>query len=368
MTLTRWPVIEQNEINLVLEVLKNGILVKGPFRRELQDAFGHYVGVPFCLAVSSCTHALHAALRAIGVGNHDEVLVPNLTYCGSVSPILVSGATPVFVDVNETDFNLSLDDAAGKRTNRTKAIIVVHLHGYPCDINAVRNALPGLMVIEDACQAHGAKRGTEFAGSWGDVACFSLNQVKPLCGGQGGLITSKDPNIWSAICDYCSPGQHSTVGLNYEITEVSAAIAFSQLAKLESILGKANSNFQTFRSAIEPKGPVRIQECETDVRPTWHKVRLQVPEGSLQRYLEALQRRKIPYETWPNTLVSQRSEYSVYRALTPVAEKIMQTSFILGNEEYPFHAQDEEIVIQWATAVNEIGIELESELEDTMRK
>jgi len=353
MSLTAWPILDQVDIASVLEVIKSGVLVKGPMAGELEKAFAKYIGVPYCRAVSSCTHAIHLALRALDIGPEDEVLVPDLTYCGTVSPVVNCGATPVFVDVDETNYNISLTDAKAKRTSRTRAVIPVHLHGYPCDIEAVRQALPGLLIIEDACQAHGATRNGQRVGSWGTLSCFSLNQVKPLCGGQGGLVLTSSSEIWEKLCDLASPGRNDTVGLSYEITELSAAIALAQLRRLDDILSIAHRNYIEFCSHLAPEHRRIVQACEDGVRPTWHKLRLRTHAQTRNALLHSLDATNVPYETWPGTLVSKRSEYKRFTACTPISESIFLSSLILGNEKYPFHAQCQQTILEWCSVIND---------------
>jgi len=353
MTLVKWPTLNDDDVAAVTSVMERGILVKGPMAPQLEEAFGNYIGVSYCRAVSSCTHAIHLALRTLGIGPGDEVLVPNLTYCGTVSPVVNCGATPVFVDVNEADYNISVANAREKRTSRTKAVIPVHLHGYPCDLATIREALPDLPIVEDACQAHGAMRNGQYAGSWGTLSCFSLNQVKPLCGGQGGLVVTSSPLIWDRLSDLASPGQNRTVGLSYEITELSAAIALTQLNRLEDILDVANRNYRAFCAYLAEKHRHIVQGCEDGVRPTWHKLRLRVPEPTRERLISSLERASIPYETWPGTLVSQRTEYHAFPASTPISERILSSSLVLGNEMYPFHAQRQNTIEHWAAVINE---------------
>lgn len=332
--------------------MKSGVLVKGPTATQLEKAFAAYIGVPYCRAVSSCTHAIHMSLRALGIGPGDEVLVPNLTYCGTVSPVLNCGATPIFVDVAAHDYNISVSDAVAKRTCRTKAVIPVHLHGYPCDVHALSEALPELPIVEDACQAHGASRHGEYAGSWGIVSCFSLNQVKPLCGGQGGLVVTNSADVWVRLTDLASPGRNDTIGLSYEITELSAAIAVSQLQRLDNVLDVANRNYEFFTQCLDAQYRDIVQLCEDGIRPTWHKLRLRMPSPVRDRLIAALDREGVPYETWPGTLVSERSEYRHLTAVTPLSTAIMQSSFVLGNEKYPFHAQTAATIEHWASIIN----------------
>ncbi len=350
--LIAWPLISGDDMRAVEDVMERSVFVKGPIATQLEEAFAQYIRVRHCRAVSSCTHAIHLALRAIDIGPGDEVLVPNLTYCGTVSPVVNCGATPVFVDVNEHDYNISASDAVAKRTCRTKAVIPVHLHGYPCDVHALCEALPELPIVEDACQAHGASRHSEHAGSWGIVSCFSLNQVKPLCGGQGGLVVTNSPDVWARLTDLASPGRNDTIGLSYEITELSAAIAASQLRRLDNILDVAQRNYALFTQCIDAQYRGIVQPCADGVRPTWHKLRLRMPSSLRDRLVAVLDREGVPYDTWPGTLVSERSEYRHLTAITPLSTAIMQSSFVLGNETYPFHAQTSATIEHWASIIN----------------
>jgi dTDP-4-amino-4,6-dideoxygalactose transaminase len=219
-------------------------------------------------------------------------------------------------------------------------------------MHALSEALPELPIVEDACQAHGASRRGEYAGSWGAVSCFSLNQVKPLCGGQGGLVVTNSPDIWATLTDLASPGRNDTIGLSYEITELSAAIAVSQLQRLDNVLDVANSNYELFTQCLDAQYRDIVQPCEDGIRPTWHKLRLRMSSPERDRLVRALDREGVPYETWPGTLVSERSEYRHLTAITPLSMAIMQSSFVLGNEKYPFHAQNAATIEHWASLIN----------------
>lgn len=363
MKLVEWPLIDETDRKHINEVIDSNCFVKGPYAKKLSEKFSEYIGVPYCLTVSSCTHAIHLALKSLGIGEGDEVLVPNLTYCGTVSPIINAGATPVFVDVDEKTYNIDPNDASRKRTEKTKAVIPVHLHGYPCNVHDIREILPDLYIIEDACQAHGTRRNGEFAGSWGEISCFSLNQVKPLSGGQGGLVVTKDESIYERLIEYASPGKNATVGFSYEITELSAVLALSQLEKLESFIEKAQTNYNIFHSSLNDHLKRCIQCCEKGVNSCWHKMRINVGREYLQLYLEKIHKHGIPFETWPGTLVSGRSEYSIFTAFTPISFEIMQSSFVIGNEKYPFHIQNEDTIRLWAKILNEIHIQIKEPYE-----
>jgi len=353
--LTAWPIITDDDIEGMVNVARSGVFTKGPCAQQLASSFAEFVSAAHCQTVSSCTHAIHLALVAAGIGPGDEVLVPDLTYVGSVSPIVNAGATPVFVDVDPDSFNLSIDDALSKVTPATRAILPVHLHGYPCDIEQIRERLPRLVIVEDACQAHGAARDGKFAGTIGDIGCFSLNQVKPLCGGQGGLIVTNDPELWTRVQRLASPGKDDTVGLSYEITEASAALALSQLARLDDTIAIADRNYRAFRSALRDDLRAAAPVTEEGVVAVWHKLRLKLGRVTLEKATGLLEERGVPYETWPGSLVSQRSEYRAQyasKARTPVAESILRETIVLGSERFPFHAQSLSTIQTWADLLN----------------
>lgn len=355
MKLTSWPIIDDADMSAILQVAESKAFVKGPFAEKLATKFANYISIKYCLAVSSCTHAIHLALVASGIGPGDEVLVPNLTYVGSVSPVINAGAKPIFVDVDPLTYNISAEDALRKLTPLTRAIIPVHLHGYPCDIIKLRNSLTNLIIIEDACQAHGSSRFGQLCGTFGNVGCFSLNQVKPLCGGQGGLIVTNDYNIWERIKKLASPGKEDTIGLSYEITELSAALAFTQLDKLPRVIQKANDNYQIFKNElnIELKGCLTL--LEEDVISVWHKLRFRLKNVTLSKAISLFEEYSIPYETWPYSLVSDRSEFAyrfAHNAQTPISRNILNETIIIGNEQYPFHAQSSEVIQEWAKIIN----------------
>ena len=355
MNLIRWPIIGKEDISAMMRVAQSGVFLKGQYSKELEIKFSEFISVKYCQTVSSCTHAIHLALIAAGIGSGDEVLVPDFTYVGSVSPIINAGAIPVFVDIDPMDYNISIGDISRKITTKTKAIIPVHLHGYPCNVELIRSMFPNLIIIEDACQAPGVTRNGIYTGTIGDIGCFSLNQVKPLCGGQGGIVVTNNPKLWERIKILASPGKDETVGLSYEMTEMSAALALSQLIKLEQIIKCANCNYDHFREAIREGLRDSLPVLEDKVVPVWHKLRLKLGVHNISKAINIFNENNIPYDTWPYNLVSQRSEYkSKYGDIsyTPNSRAALSQTIILGNEIFPFHAQKLETIIKWAEIIN----------------
>jgi len=244
------------EIAAVTEVLQSGWLSMGPKTQEFEDRFAHFLGVKYTFAVANGTAALHLACEVLGMGPGDEVLCPALTFVASANAIIYNGARPVFVDVTgPQDLNLSVADAASKVSGRTRAIMVVHYGGYPCDMEAIA-ALAGrhgLKIIEDCAHAPGAvyhsSQGPRLLGTLGDIGCFSFFANKNLTTGEGGMVVTNDDELAGKIKTARSHGMTTLTwdrhrghsfsydvvarGYNYRLDEMRAALGLVQLTRLE---------------------------------------------------------------------------------------------------------------------------------------
>ena len=197
----RWPIITAEDRAAVARVLDRGVLsgAAAPEMRALEAEFAAALGTGFCLATNSGTAALHIALGAVGLRPGDEVIVPAFSFIATAQAVLHEGAVPVFADVDPSTFNIDIADAARRVTARTRAIVPVNLHGLPADMDAVlalaRRA--GLVVIEDAAQAHGATYRGRPVGTLGDMAAFSLNSTKNFPAGEGGLFVTASEELYA---------------------------------------------------------------------------------------------------------------------------------------------------------------------------
>jgi dTDP-4-amino-4,6-dideoxygalactose transaminase len=232
------PLIGPREEEAVLAVLRSGMLAQGPVVARLEEAFARTCGVRYAVAMSSGTAALHAALLAHGVGPGDEVITSPFSFIATANSILMTGARPVFVDVDARCFNL---DPAGVETaisERTRAIMPVHLYGHPAEMN-VLGAIARrhkLALIEDAAQAIGASYDLGPVGSFG-TACFSLYATKNIMCGEGGMVVTDKPDIAERLRLLRAHGSrvryyHEQLGYNYRLTDLQAAIACVQLERL----------------------------------------------------------------------------------------------------------------------------------------
>lgn len=232
------PVLGGEE-EAVARVLRSGMLAQGPLVEEFEEKFAAYVGTKYAVATNNGTTALHTALLAAGIGSGDEVITSPFSFIATANSILHCGAKPVFADVGD-DFNIGASLIGEKITAKTKALLPVHLYGLPCDMDALRGICKehDLILIEDACQAHGAEYAGRKVGSFG-IGCFSFYPTKNMTTGEGGMITTDDAGIAEAARSLRNHGSakryvHTRIGFNYRMNDISAAIGLVQLGRLDA--------------------------------------------------------------------------------------------------------------------------------------
>jgi perosamine synthetase len=243
------PFVGDEEVAAVREVLLSGNYVSGQKVAEFEKAFAEFVGTQFAVAVNSGTAALHLILAALGVGPGDEVIVPPLSFFSSVSCVLHQNAIPVFADINPESYCLDSHDVEKKITEQTRAIIIVHLFGQAADMDAFGEIADtrGVSLIEDCAQAHGTKYGGNIVGSLGTAGAFSFFATKHMTTGEGGLITTNNPDLAEKARLMRSHGMtdrdtHAYLGYNYRMNEMAAAMGLVQLKKLSALNKKRIQN------------------------------------------------------------------------------------------------------------------------------
>ena len=277
------PVFGGNERKYVLEALDDGWISSGRFVTRFAAEFGARFGAT-CIPVSSGTAALHLALAALGIGPGDEVLVPALTFIATANAVAYCGATPVVVDVDLVTWCLDVDKAVAARTPRTKAVVPVDLYGYPVDIAALRAALPGLAIVEDACEAIGAVRAGHPAGAMAETAVFSFYANKTLTMGEGGAIITHDPALAEHMTLLARNGQrsrryvHEVVGYNYRLTDLQAAIGCAQLERWEWLVDRRRLLALFYQQRLPPD--VRMQDDPADGAHARWAMAVLLPDGT----------------------------------------------------------------------------------------
>jgi perosamine synthetase len=253
------PVLGLEEEELVLEVLRSGQLSLGPRVPAFEEAFAGFVGAPHASAVSSGTAGLHLSLRAAGVTDGDEVVTSPFSFVASANVIAYERATPVFADIDPRTLNLDPAAAAAAVTERTRAILPVHIFGYPADVPALERL--GLPLVEDACEALGARHGDGIAvGARGHAASFGFYANKQLTTGEGGMVLTADPAVKQRIDSERNQGRapdmgwldHDRLGFNYRMTDLQAAIGIAQVGRLAGMLADRARVAGWYREALAP--------------------------------------------------------------------------------------------------------------------
>ena len=250
------PVLGQEEWEALREPLESGWVTSGPKVREFEEAFAELHGVKHAVAVTSCTTGLHLALAALGIQEGDEVLLPAFTWVATANVVRYCGAKPVLVDVDMKTFNIDPSDIAHRITDKTKAIIPVHLFGLCADMDAIRKAAPGLPIVEDAACAAGASFNGTFAGGLGDMASFSFHPRKSITTGEGGMVTTNSDDLAELLIKLRNHGAEiseeqrhhgpkpyllpdfNLMGFNYRMTDLQGTVGCIQIKKLKQFIAE----------------------------------------------------------------------------------------------------------------------------------
>jgi dTDP-4-amino-4,6-dideoxygalactose transaminase len=273
----------------VLRVLRSRWLSTGPVTERFEKAFSGYLGGGDAIAVSSGTSALHLALACLGLGKGDEVILPSLTFIATANAVLYVGANPVFADiVGEEDFNISCEEIERKITEKTKAIMVMHYGGYPCEMKAILGVARrhGLYVIEDAAHAPGAKYRGKKCGLIGDIGCFSFFSNKNLATGEGGMVVTRNRVLADEVRRMRSHGMETLswdkyrgrlssydirgIGYNYRTTEIQSALGLAQLKKLDRNNRKRKRLVEVYRKELQGPDGISIPFSRFKGNPSYH--------------------------------------------------------------------------------------------------
>ncbi len=277
-----WPVFGEREIEAVGEVLASGRVNywTGPHGREFEREYALWLGCEHAVAVANGTVALELALEAVGIETGDEVVVPCRSFLASASAIAARGAVPVFADVDAESGNITVDTLKASWTPRTRAVLVVHLAGWPCDMDPILEFAGehDLRVIEDCAQAHGAVYRGRPVGTLGDIAAFSFCQDKILStGGEGGLVVTDDIQTWRRAWSYKDHGKdyeavhtpsrgavfryvHERLGTNWRLTEMQSALGRIVLAQLSDWVTQRRQNASVLSERLQAVDALRVPE------------------------------------------------------------------------------------------------------------
>ena len=407
----RWPVIRQEDRDALMRVLERGTLggAYAPEAMALAEEFAAYLGSPYCLALNSGTAALHCAIAAAGVCPGDEVITSALSFAATPLSALQHGAIPIFVDIDPCTFNLDVTQIESRLSERTRAIMPVHVHGLPADMDQVNGIAEkhDLVVIEDGAQAHGAVYRGRQVGTLGDMAAFSLHYSKNLPAGEGGLFVTGEEryfqraDMFRLFGERASPDgprsyETSGVGWNYRIPELSAALARSQLERLDEVNATGRRNAQYLSRELEGIAGVEPPYVPPDRTHIYHKYRVRLCPGTLalgipaaklrDGVLAALQAEGVVVSLWqtlplpgqplfqrkqglgggyPWRLTPHGRQVSYDASDYPETVALLENSIIVGSDAHPLYAQDTELMAYYADAFRKVFDQIEVVVRDS---
>ncbi len=351
------PYLDGREEEMVLDVLRSGNLALGPVYRRFEEAFAAATGTRHAVACSSGTAGLHACLSRLGVGPGDEVITSSFSFISSANVILFQHATPVFAEMDERTFNIDPDAMEAAITPRTRAIIPVHIFGYPCQIDRISEIgrRHGVPVIEDACEALGASLNGRPVGAFGNPAVYGFYPNKQITTGEGGMITTDDPDVERELRSIVNQGRsdsgdwlvHQRLGFNFRMDEMSAAVGIAQLEKLELMLEGRARVARRYNQLLE-RVPGVERPYEGSETRSWFIYYVRLDESiDRQAVMDAMAQRGIATRPYLPAIHLQ-PEYrrlGMREGMLPVTERVSRSTLAL-----PFFVQLEDEDIEYVCA------------------
>lgn len=332
----------QQELDILKKVIDSGTLncTKGTVVKEFEQQFADKFGVEFCRTATSGTASIHTAIAAINPEPGDEIINTPITDMGAITPIIYQAAIPVFADVDPLTYNVTAETIAPKITRRTKAIIVTHLFGKPCDMDPILDLARqhDLPVIEDACQAYLSEYKGKLIGTIGDIGCFSLQQGKHMTTGEGGIVISKNENysrrMWLFVDKAWGYGDpkpdHYFLALNYRMTELQGAVALAQLKKLDGVVKSRVRTARMLTALITGTPGVSSPKVTADSKHVYWKYALRIDDEIIRGGVDAFAAK-----------LKEKGIFSAPRYIQKPAFmcQILRERNTFGNSHFPFEGE-----------------------------
>lgn len=342
--------IDEQDILAVETVLRGDYLTTGPSIKEFEEQVADYVEARYAVAVNSGTAGLHIAMYGCGIKPGDEVLVTPMTFAASSNAILYMGAVPVFVDIEETTYNIDVNKIEEKITDKTRAIVAVDFTGQPADLERLRYLAKKyhLKFIEDAAHALGSEYQGRKVGSFADATIFSFHPVKPITTAEGGMVTTNDSEIYSRMMMFRSHGitrdmnylqnkdegswyyEQQALGFNYRLTDLQAALGSSQLNRIDSFINKRREIAKIYDEAFKDEESLILPYQEENRKSGWHlyiiRINPQKLKADRKQIFEALQAENIGVNVHyiPVYYHPYYKNLGYAKGLCPIAEKVYE--------------------------------------------
>jgi perosamine synthetase len=329
------PYLDEREEELVLDVLRSGRLSLGPLVEAFEAALAEKVGAPYAAAVSSGTSGLHLLAVLAGVAPGDEVITSPYSFAASANCFVYEGGIPVFADVDPVTLNLDPDAVEAAVTSRTKAIVAVDIFGYPCELDELRAIAErhGLALIQDSCEALGARYRGGLVGSHGTSCTFAFYPNKQLTTGEGGVVTTHSEEEWRLLRSLRNQGrsdsggwlEHARLGFNYRLDDIRAAIGIGQLEKLDEILALRDAAADRYGELLGGIDGVELPcENDEDHLRSWFVYVVKLPDNERrERVIAHFEREQIGYNRYLPSIHLQpymRERYGFHEGMCPVSE------------------------------------------------
>ena len=341
------PLVDGNEKDYLIKCIDTGwISSEGPFVKEFEEKFAKIVSRKHAVSVSSGSAALETVITALGIEKGDEVILPTFTIISCLAPLLSIGAIPVFTDVDSLTWNMNVDEVEEKITVHTKAIMVVHIYGLP-DMDPILNLAEkhGLMIIEDAAEAHGLNYKGKICGSFGDISTFSFYPNKLITTGEGGMIVTDDDAIAEkcrSLRNLCFQSEkrfvHEELGWNFRMTNIQAALGLAQIERMDEFIEKKRSMGQKYTSLLSDLIDIQLPLEKTMYADNIYWVYGLVLDDNLwddaEIFMKKLKKFGIGTRPffWPMHEQPVLKKYGIYtNSSFPVAERIARKGFYIPS-------------------------------------
>ena len=342
----------------VCEVLRSGSYILGPNTKALEQELADYIGCKYTIGLNSGTDALHLALRALNIGAGDEVITVAFTFVATTEAIGIVGAKPVFVDIDKDTFNLDASKLEAAITSKTKAIIPVHLYGQPCDMDKIMDIAKrhNLHVIEDCCQAIGAKYKGQMVGTFGEIGCYSFYPTKNLGGmGDGGLVTTNSESLRDRIIALRNHGgairyHHDEIGVNSRLDEIQSAILRVKLNYIDEWNSQRRAHAQRYNELFAGCSDIQTPVELDDTYCVYHQYTVKIPNrDEVHKMLQERGIGAMLYYPIPLHLQKVHEYLGVGKGSLPVSEK--NTEMVISLPMFPELTDEEQVTV--ATTLKE---------------
>lgn len=337
------PSLGEEEIAAVVSVLRSGLLSMGPWIEAFEESFAHMLGAKYAVAVSSGTAGLHLGLEALGIGPGDEVITSPFSFVASANSILYTSATPVFVDIEEVSLGLDPNLIPDAITDRTRAILPVHVFGQACNMRPIMGLAQrqGYVVVEDSCESIRALHHGRAAGTLGDCGVFGFYPNKQLATGEGGMITTNNESLYCLLRSLRNQGRgldtqwlhHERLGYNYRLSELHAALGYVQTQRLPEILHKRSAIAGRYCELLADVNEIRLPSIMEGNTHSWFVYAVRVPENIRDALIEFLGAEGIQSKAYFSPCIHLqpyfRERYGYREGMFPVAERLSKEVLIL---------------------------------------